>query len=53
VGEKIQTIVNERQHKGTYQYTFSVKDIGFAPGVYILRLKSDSNINSSILVELQ
>jgi len=37
LGQRITTIVNEQQQAGTYQYTFSAKELGYAGGIYLLR----------------
>ena len=38
LGNKIHTLANEYQSKGTYFYNFSAKELGYANGVYILRV---------------
>jgi len=39
VGKQLQTIVDEAQEPGSYSYDFSAKQLGYAHGVYIVKLK--------------
>jgi len=53
LGKKIQTIANKMQGQGTYNYTFSAKDIGFVSGIYVLKFRAGNNIIDRFLVELK
>jgi len=51
LGQRIHTLVNEQQQAGTYQYTFSAKELGYAAGLYILKLSVGEHIYQRKLVE--
>lgn len=52
LGEKIRTIVNKKQDKGSYSYEFSGRETGFNKGVYILKFKADEKTFTKLLLEL-
>ncbi|MBL4655328.1 MAG: S8 family peptidase [Bacteroidia bacterium] len=52
LGNKVHTLVNEYQTIGTYFYDFSAKELGYASGVYILRMSiNDDTVSVTRLME--
>jgi len=52
-GQKIHVLVHATQQSGTYSLSFSAQNLGFAPGLYLLRVKIDESIANYRLVELK
>ncbi|PCH68790.1 MAG: hypothetical protein COC01_02885 [Bacteroidetes bacterium] len=52
LGNKIHTLVNEYQSIGTYFYDFSATELGYASGVYILRMSiNEQTVSVTRLME--
>ncbi|NVO03323.1 MAG: T9SS type A sorting domain-containing protein [Bacteroidetes bacterium] len=51
LGQRIAEIINENQLAGKYQYSFSAKNIGFAQGVYFVKLLVDEQSFTKKLIE--
>ena len=53
LGERVKTIVNEKQVAGRYNYLFSASDEGFSEGVYMVKLVVDGNPRVIRIVKLK
>ena len=52
IGNKIQTIVNESQLAGKYEYAFNAKSLGHPAGIYVLKISASGEKNISRTVKL-
>jgi len=50
LGEKIKTLANENQ-SGSYSYTFSARQSGLSPGMYLLRVSVNDRHYSKVLLQ--
>jgi len=53
LGKKVQTLVNEVQNSGAYQYDFSTKDLSYKEGVFVLKLIINEKVRNKLLVEIK
>ncbi len=51
LGKKVQVLVNEPQNTGKHQIDFSTNDLGYSPGVYILKLRVGDTLYMKKLME--
>ncbi|MBW8050634.1 MAG: T9SS type A sorting domain-containing protein [Cytophagales bacterium] len=51
LGKKVQVLVNEPQNIGKHQIDFSANDLGYSPGVYILKLRVGDTLYMKKLME--
>jgi hypothetical protein len=51
IGEKIYQIVDEVQVSGRYSFVFPAKTLGFASGVYFVKLNVNEKIQFQKLIE--
>ena len=53
LGEKISTLVNEKQRKGNHQINFGAKEIGYSSGVYFMKMNTGNKRSVFKLVEIE
>lgn len=51
VGEKVKTITQEEKEQGEYAYKFSAKELGFASGMYMIKLTTPAKTSMLKVVE--
>ncbi|MBL7882963.1 MAG: T9SS type A sorting domain-containing protein, partial [Bacteroidia bacterium] len=53
LGQVVQTIINENQTSGNYNYNFSANELGYKPGIYFARLIIDEKASVKKIIELE